>query len=114
MSEFVTMTKAGETIEVHPDAVSNHKKIGWSVLDFLRVEVEHVEKTVHDSIVAAKDAEIAALKAVMGEARKVEAEVEMDKSALIAKAISLEIGTRSVLERWGYDRLRDEIAKVSK
>lgn len=33
MSEFVKMTKDGETIEVSPLTVENHKLLGWVVVE---------------------------------------------------------------------------------
>lgn len=29
MSEFIKVTKNGEAIEVHPDALEDHKRLGW-------------------------------------------------------------------------------------
>lgn len=29
MSEFIKVEKDGEVIEVHPDALADHKRLGW-------------------------------------------------------------------------------------
>lgn len=32
-NDFIKMTKDGETIDVHPLAVENHKQLGWVVVE---------------------------------------------------------------------------------
>lgn len=32
MSAFIQVTKNGETIEIHPDALEDHKRLGWVVV----------------------------------------------------------------------------------
>ena len=29
MSEFIKVTKGGDVIEIHPDALVDHKRLGW-------------------------------------------------------------------------------------
>jgi hypothetical protein len=46
MSEkFVSMKKEGETIEVHPSVVENHKQLGWKVVDAEAEAPESPEST---------------------------------------------------------------------
>jgi hypothetical protein len=33
MSEFIKITKDGETIEVHPLTLEDHKHLGWKVVE---------------------------------------------------------------------------------
>jgi hypothetical protein len=33
MSELIKVTKDGEVIEVHPDALKNHQELGWVVVE---------------------------------------------------------------------------------
>ena len=45
MSGFVRVEKNGEVIEVHPDALENHKQLGWKVCaDVPVVKADEVEK----------------------------------------------------------------------
>jgi hypothetical protein len=32
MSEFIRVSKNGEIIEVHPDALKDHERLGWTVV----------------------------------------------------------------------------------
>ena len=32
MDEFIKVTKDGETIEIHPLALDDHKRLGWKVV----------------------------------------------------------------------------------
>ena len=39
MSEFIKVTKDGQEIEIHPDALADHKRLGWVVVeDALKAE----------------------------------------------------------------------------
>ena len=42
MEKFIKITKDGETIEVHPSALADHKRLGWVEVE-PAVEVETVE-----------------------------------------------------------------------
>lgn len=33
MSKFIKVQKGDEVIEVHPDALADHKRLGWSVVE---------------------------------------------------------------------------------
>lgn len=45
MSEFIKVKKDGQVIEVHPDALENHKQLGWViVVDEPAAEEKPVEK----------------------------------------------------------------------
>lgn len=39
-SQFVAMKKDGETIEVNPLCVEDHKKLGWKVVEEIKPEAE--------------------------------------------------------------------------
>lgn len=43
MSEFIKVKKDGQVIEVHPDALENHKQLGWVVVDEPVAEEKPVE-----------------------------------------------------------------------
>lgn len=46
MSEFVKVTKDGEIIEVHPDALADHMRLGWVVVE-QRIEAdERIEQRI--------------------------------------------------------------------
>jgi len=38
--EFVKMIKEGETIEVHPSVVEDHKRLGWKIVEEAQAEVK--------------------------------------------------------------------------
>lgn len=42
--EFIKVTKDGETIEVHPLALEDHKRLGWKVVE-AEPEVEPAESS---------------------------------------------------------------------
>jgi hypothetical protein len=52
MSEFIKITKNGEVIEVHPDALANHKELGWVVVE--DVPAESVDAVAVETVVAEK------------------------------------------------------------
>ena len=45
---------------------------------------------------------------------KAKAEIPPEKAELVEKALELGIGNRSTLERWGIERLQNEIDAVEK
>ncbi len=59
--KFIKMTKEGETIEVHPSVVEDHKRLGWKIVEAAEaktekeVEVEGKKKKAEaEAIVEAK------------------------------------------------------------
>ncbi len=59
--KFIKITKEGETIEVHPSVVEDHKRLGWKIVEEAEaktekeVEVEGKKKKAEaEAIVKAK------------------------------------------------------------
>ena len=46
--KLIKVFKDGQTMEVHPDALADHQKLGWTVIDqeYLKKAVETAEKQV--------------------------------------------------------------------
>jgi hypothetical protein len=51
MSEFIKVTKDNQIIEVHPDALEDHKRLGWKIVEEAAesVSVETPAKAKKDS-----------------------------------------------------------------
>lgn len=54
MPDLIAMAKDGETIEVHPDTVADHHRVGWRVVE--RAEAEGGEEPAPVSAHAAPSA----------------------------------------------------------
>lgn len=50
MSKFIKMTKEGETIEVHPSVVEDHKRLGWKVVEPEPVQDEPAAQPVPEPV----------------------------------------------------------------
>ncbi len=42
--KFVKMTKEGETIDVHPSVVEDHKRLGWKIVEEAQAEAKTDEE----------------------------------------------------------------------
>jgi len=70
--KFVKLTKDGETIEVHPSVVENHKALGWKVV-YAKAETEEDTDT-ESKKKAAAEAKAAEKKAAAEAKAKAEGE----------------------------------------
>jgi predicted fused transcriptional regulator/phosphomethylpyrimidine kinase len=61
--KFVKMTKDGETIEVHPSVVEDHKHLGWKVVE-VQAKTETAEAKAAEKKAAA-EAKAAEAKAIV-------------------------------------------------
>lgn len=95
MSHLITMERAGERLAVHPNGVSEHQRLGWTVVP----EPTPVPATAKLSL--DHDGDGAAGGSLPSTERGLD-ELRAEAEALGVKAD----------RRWGEARIRDEIAKA--
>lgn len=103
MSNLIRMTRAGETIPVHPNHVREHVRQGWAILS----KHEPDPAPAPASAPAAQAAPEAPAPAPVADAEKAHAENNVEQLRAIAREMGL-----TVHHRAGADRIRAQIEEA--